>query len=56
MDILAALKKEESKLQQQLAIVHTAMKLVDKERKSSDGKKKGLPASDPACLLDPSME
>jgi hypothetical protein len=56
MDILAALKAEESKLQQQLDTVREAIKIVIRENKPSDGKKKGMPASDPACLLDASME
>jgi len=56
MDILARLKAEESKLQQQLDTVRVAIKLVNKERKSSVGKKKRMPASDPACLLDASMK
>jgi hypothetical protein len=42
MDILAALKAEESKLQQQLDTIHAAMKLVNKERKSSGGKEQDL--------------
>jgi len=44
MDILARLKKEESKLQQQLETVRMAMKLVKKENKSSGGKKNEMPA------------
>jgi hypothetical protein len=42
MDILAALKAEASKLQQQLDTVHEAIKIVIRESKPSDGKKKGM--------------
>ncbi len=38
MDILAALKAEESKLKQQLDTVHTAIKIVIRESNSSKGK------------------
>jgi len=41
MDILAALKTEESKLQQQLHTVHAAKKLV-KENKVSPKKRKAM--------------
>jgi len=39
MDILAALKSEESKLQQQLDTVHAAIKIVIRESKPPDRKK-----------------
>ena len=42
MDILAELKKEESKLQQQLDTVRAAMKIWKLEKKSSGKKKKGM--------------
>jgi len=42
MDILAALKAEESKLQQQLDTIHAAMKLVNEKGKSSGGKEQDL--------------
>ena len=45
MDILAALKAEESKLQQQLASVRGAMKIVIRESKSSGGKKQSMSAA-----------
>ena len=50
MDILAALKAEASKLQQQLDTVHAAIKIVIRESNLQTGKKKGMPASDPACF------
>ncbi len=38
MDILAALKTEESKMQQQLDTVHAAIKIVIRESKPPDSK------------------
>jgi len=46
MDILAALKAEASKLQQQVDTLHEAIKIAIRESKPSAGKKKGMPASD----------
>ena len=45
MDILAALKTEESRLQQQLDTVHAAMKIVIDEDKSSGKKRKAMTAA-----------
>jgi len=42
MDILAALKAEATKLQQQLATVRAAMKIWKQENKSSGRKKKDM--------------
>jgi hypothetical protein len=48
MDILAALKAEELKLQQQLDTVHATMKIVKEESKAS-GRKKGAPDTQRTC-------
>jgi len=53
MDILARLKEEESKLQQQLDTVREAIKIVIRDSKTPNGKKRRMSAAAPACLPDP---
>jgi hypothetical protein len=55
MDILAALKVEETKLQQQLDTLREAIKIVIRENKTPTGKKKGMLAAAAACFPDASV-